>query len=160
MSSRRSGLILLRRGDTVIKSNPSRSDVVALMSQIAADKGLGSEAPEMILEYYDAAPQDLQKRASSADLMILPAFKASATMKWVVDFSIPKTRDSSLLARHMPLKDDFEVRTTVGVLTAYRPECLLDNGEVLNEAIDWFLQFHTRKPSLSWISYWDAVRTV
>jgi len=153
MKTEDNGVVVLSRGDA-LKHNPSLEDVIALMSRVMADDGLG-DAPEIALKQFDARAKSQKYKTR---MLIVPAFSASARTKWIVDFTIANSKDGSLLARHMPTDEEFEVRTTVGVLTAYRPVCLLDDGPIIHDAIEWFLRFHTQNPNLHWVNYWDAVR--
>lgn len=155
MNAQRTGVVLLSRGEEVIARNPSLGDVVALMDRVYADQALGG-APEISIEYFN----DEKGRNCCARLLLLPAFKENAKTKWVVHFSIPRTRGACLLSDGMSVNDLFEVRTTVGVHTAYKVECLLDDTALLRSAIEWFLDHHSKCPEQKWIGYFEATRYV
>ncbi len=155
MSDTRSSFVVLDRGSKTICRNPSVDDVLSLMEVMAAGPERGG-APEALLDYFEAESSEQEPKVT---LRLLVAIPESGPNEWLVHFSIPRSRGSTLLANRLPQSDRFETRTCVGTVMRYRRECLLKiKDPCIREAIEWFLSHFSRSPELTWLNYFDCVR--
>ncbi|MFM8289936.1 MAG: hypothetical protein ACKOGA_24860 [Planctomycetaceae bacterium] len=144
----------LERGGETLSSAPTVEQVLTAMRIARSEDGLEGP-PELAIECIrtSGATERVVHR-----LLLLLAFHTTQSPHWVIHYSLPETRGSSLLlASGTNVTQQFEPRTVCGVPSDYRKDCLIDDSALLFRAISWFLTHHGACPQLTWVPYEEAV---
>ena len=147
--------VQLERGGVILSSSPTIDDIVDAM-QIAHDENGMEGPPELALECVSSSSSS---ETTKNELLLLLAFHRNEPPCWLIHYSIPRIKGSSVLlssgrTSEMPL----ERRAVCGVISLYRHDCLITDPELPSKAIAWFLGHHSACPELTWIPYDEAVQ--
>jgi hypothetical protein len=145
--------IRLERGGTVINARPSVDAVMLLIQEMHSDSLLG-QAPEMALEFDCENSSD---RCEKIELRILFAYHQTSQPCWIVLY-VPTKSTFSLLSKGSLSETRFEPWTVCGAVSFYRSDCLLNETELVRQAVVWFLDHQSACPFLEWIPYHSAVQ--
>jgi hypothetical protein len=141
-------IVTLEHGDRFRVENPSLGLIRSIMGRAKQEHG----PPEFQLEFGDSG-----KGQPQLWLWVLFDTGASAP-EWCVRFVLSKAPSSQYLATAVPKLDVYCSRTRCGCLELFRKECVLGDESVVMEAIEWFVNNGTAKPTLVWLDSGDCVR--
>jgi len=145
----------LERGDEILISSPTAEDVLNAIQIAYSENGMKGP-PELVLNSVKVTPK---QELITARLLLLLAFHPTRSPCWLVEYSMPGKKGSSLLLSSGSRSEmAFERRTVCGVISLYREDCLIHELLLLRKAIAWFLETHGNCPEMEWIRYDQAVQ--
>ena len=150
-----SGKVQLERGGETLGVSPTTEDVLNAMQIVYHENGMEGP-PELALECARIASSS---ETTQPRLLLLLAFHRTQAPRWLIDYSVPKTKGSSvLLSSGRTSEMQLERRTVCGVISLYRHDCLINEPILIRKAIAWFLEYQSACPELSWMPYSEVVQ--
>jgi hypothetical protein len=147
-------LTLARDQHTHLES-PSVEDVLAVMRTVEMED---DGPPEFQIEFCQT---DTGVTSTQSYLSFFMLFDMNdSPSEWLVEFLRPRASYSEILGTCFSSSDHFVQRSRCGVFEMVRQSCLLKSGELVTEAVNWFLREGTPHPSLTWLHHDDAVRDI